>query len=103
MLPHNQAFDDARRETLLTMDVLCEQLEQTKALAANDELKNRLSVLTMENESLLKRTLELTEELATLKNLATAHSRVPVFCCGCSHIITKLPLQSFRPLPAEFT
>ena len=83
----NQAFDDALRKTSLTMDVLCEHLEETKALAANDELKNSLSAHTMENQSLLKRIFELTEELATLKNLATAHRQLPVFCSGCSHII----------------
>ena len=60
----NQASDDARRETSLAMDVHCEQLEQTKELeAANDELENRMSALTAENKSILKGTLELTEEL----------------------------------------
>ena len=86
------------------MDGLCEQLEHTKELkAANDELKKRLLALTAKTESLLKRTLELTEELATLKKLATAHRQVPVLS-GCSHNILlnclhnprlKMPLTTY--------
>ena len=90
----NQAFEDARRETSLTMDVLCEQLETTKELeAANEALQKRLSALTAENESLLQRTLELTEELSTLRNLAAFQCQVPVLQRMLAHHITKLPLQ----------
>ena len=48
----NQAFDDTRRETSLTMDVHYELEQINEFEAAIDEVKKRLAALTAENESL---------------------------------------------------
>ena len=55
--------------------------------------QKRLSALTAENETLLKRTLELTEEIGTLEHLVTAHRQVTDLQRMLAHHITKLPLQ----------
>ena len=90
-----RAFNEARREASNTLDVLCEQLEKSQALEhANEQLKQRLSTLTTENESLLKRTFELTDELATLRKLATSHRHTPVLQRMVAHHVTRLPLHS---------
>ena len=69
-----RAFNEARKEASNTLDVLCEQLEISQALEdEHEKLKQRLSTLTTENESLLRRTFELTDELAILRSLAASH------------------------------
>ena len=91
----DRAFKEARKETSNTLDVLCEQLEKSQALEdEHQKLKQRLSTLTIENETLLKRTFELTDELATLKSLAASHGHTPVLQRMLAHHVTRLPLHS---------
>ena len=52
------------------------------------------STLTLENESLLKRTFELTDELATLRSLAASHRHIPVLQRMVAHHVARLPLHS---------
>ena len=90
-----RAFKEARKEASNTLDVLCEQLEKSQALEdEHEKLKHRLSTLTLENESLLKRTFEHTDELATLKSLAASHRHTPVLQRMLAHHVTRLPLHS---------
>ena len=91
----DRAFKEARKEASNTLDVLCEQLEKSQALEdEHEKLKQRLSTLTIENETLLKRTFELTDELATLKSLAASHRHTPVLQRMLAHHVTRLPLHS---------
>ena len=90
-----RAFNEARKEASNTLDVLCEQLEKSQALEDEQEkLKQRLSTLTLGNESLPKRTFELTDELATLRSLAASHSHSHVLQRMVAHHVTRLPLHS---------
>ena len=57
-------------------------------------MKLRFSTITLENESLLKRTFELTDELATLRSLAASHRHIPVLQRMLAHHVTRLPLHS---------
>ena len=61
---------------------------------ANEQLKQRLSTLTTENECLLKRTFELTDELATLRSLAASHRHTPVLQRMLIHHVTQLQPHS---------
>ena len=61
---------------------------------ANEQPKQRLSALTAENESLLKRTFEQTDELATLRLLAASYRHTPVLQRMLAHHVTRLPLHS---------
>ena len=90
-----RAFKEARKEASNTLDVLCEQLEKSQALEdEHEKLEQRLSKLTIENETLLKRTFELKDELATLKSLAASHLHTPVLQRMLAHHVTLLPLHS---------
>ena len=88
----------ARKEASNTLDVLCERLEKSQALEdEHEKLKQRLSTLRTENEALLKRTFELTDELATLRSLAASHRHTPVLQVlqrMLAHHVTRLPLHS---------
>ena len=64
---------------------------------ANEQLKQRLSTLTRENETLLKRTFELTDELATLRSPAASHRHTPVLQRMLAHHVNRLPLHSEAP------
>ena len=90
-----RAFKEARKEASNTLDVLCEQLEKSRALEDEyEKLEQRLFTLTMENESLRKRTFELTDELATLRSLAASHRHSLVLQRMVAHHVTRLPLHS---------
>ena len=99
-----RAFNEARKEAPNTLDILCEQLEKSQALEdEHEKLKQRLSTITIENEPLLKRTFELTDELATLKSLAASHRHTPVLQRMLAHHVTRLPLHSeAEDAPANF-
>ena len=90
-----RAFIEARKEAPNNLDVLCEQLEKSQALEdENEHFKQRLSTLTTENEALLKRTFELTDELASLRTLAASHRQIPVLQRMVAHHVTRLPQNS---------
>ena len=75
-----RGFNGARKEVSDTLDNFCEQVEKSQALEdANKQLKHRLPTLATENESLLKRTFEITDKLGNLRSLAASHRRIPVF------------------------
>ena len=89
-----KAFNEAHREVSNTLDVLCEQLEKSQALEdAKEQPKQRLSTLATENESLLKRTFELTDELGTLRSLAASHRHIPGLHSMVAHHVSRLPLH----------
>ena len=87
-----RAFNEEGNEATNTFDVLCEQLEKSQAVEdENGQLKQRLSTLTTENESFLRHTFELTDELATLRTLAASHRQIPVLQRTVAHHVTRLP------------
>ena len=90
-----RAFNEARKEASNILDVLCEQVEKSQALEdEHEKLKQRLSTFTTENEALLKRTFELTDELASLRTLTVSHRHTPVLQRMLAHHVTRLPLHS---------
>ena len=92
---HERAFNEARKEASKTLDVLCEQLEKSQALEdEHEKLKQKLSTLTTENEALLERSFELTDELPTLRSLAASQGHIRVIQRMVAHQVTRLPLHS---------
>ena len=90
-----RAFKEARKGASKTLDVLCEQLEKSQALDdENEQLKQRFYTLTTENGALLKRTFELTDELANLGTLAAFNRQFRVLRRMVAHHVTRLPLHS---------
>ena len=88
-----QGFEEAKTSANAACLELCSQInevKQQKEKIAN--LQQRITALTRENEALLKRTLDLTEDVSSLK-LITANSRqVPVMQRMIRFNILKLPL-----------
>ena len=97
-----RAFNEARKEASNVLDVLCEQVEKSQALEdEHEKLKQRLSTFTTENEALLKRTFELTDELASLRTLTVSHRHTPVLQRMLAHHVTRLPLHSYTGYPGQ--
>ena len=71
----SQGFEEAKLAANSAFKELCEEINRRNSLKDQiTDLKTRIAALTSEYGSLLKRTLELTEDISSLKSI-TANSR----------------------------
>ena len=88
-----QDFEEAKTSANAAFAELCSQVNevnQQKKKIAN--LQQRITALTTENEALLKRTLDLTEDISSLKSITANSRQVPVIQRMVWFNILKLPL-----------
>ena len=89
----SQGFEEAKLAANSAFKELCEEILRSNSLKDQiTDLKNRIATLTSENESLLKRTLELTEDVSSLKSITASSRHVPVMQRMVWFNILKLPL-----------
>ena len=90
-----QGFAEAKTTTNAAFKELCEEVLKSKTLKEQvNDLTQRIFTLTFGNESLLKRTFELTEYVCSLTAITSAHCRLPVFQRMLLYHIEQLPLTT---------
>ena len=88
-----QGFEEAKTSANAVFAELCSQVNEVnrqKEKIAN--LQQRITTLTTENKDLLKRTLDLTEDVSSLKSITANSRQVPVMQRMVWFNILKLPL-----------
>ena len=74
-----QGFQDAKRSANAAFAELCSQVnENTQQKEKFANLQQRITTLKTGNEALLKRTLEITEDVSSLKSITANSRHVPV-------------------------
>ena len=75
----SQGFEEAKLAANSAFEELCEEILRSNSLKDHiTDLKTRIATLTSKNESLLKRTLELAEDVSCLKSRTANSRQVPV-------------------------
>ena len=89
----SQGFEEAKLSDNSAFKELCEDILRRISLKDQiTDLKTRIATLTSENENLSKRTLELTEDVSSLKSITASSRHVPVVQRMVWFNILKLPL-----------
>ena len=87
-----QGFEQAKTATSADFKDFCKELLKSNTLKEKfNDLKQRIATLTCENESLLKRTFELTEYVSSVTAITSAHHHPPVFQRMLYYNIQQLP------------
>ena len=98
----SQGFEEAKLAANSAFKELCEEILRSTSLKDQiTDLKTRIATLTSENESLLKRTLELTEDVSALSAITTNQRYVPVMQRIIWHHVLQQPLLQL-PLTIGF-
>lgn len=101
-----QGFNEAKAEAFTAFEALCAEVATTKELTAEVEsltakvvsLTARVHTLNEENEALLKRTFDLSEQVTSLTAITTSTRHVPALQRMVAHHINTLPLN---PAPED--
>ena len=89
----SQGFEEAKLAANSAFKELCQEI--LRSISLKDQitnLKTRIATLTSENKSLLKRTLESTEDVSSVKSITANSRHVPVMQRMVWSNILKLPL-----------
>ena len=98
----SQGFEEAKLAANSAFKELCEEILRSNSLKDQiTDLKTRIATLTSENESLLKRTMDLTEDVFALSAIATNKRYVPVMQRIIWHHVLQQPLLQL-PLTIGF-
>ena len=98
----SQGFEEAKLAANSAFKELCEEILRSNSLKDHiTDLKTRIATLTSENESLLKRTMDLTEDVSALSAIATNKRYVPVMQRIIWHHVLQQPLLQL-PLTIGF-
>ena len=89
----SQGFEEAKLAANSAFKELCEEILRSNYLKDQiTDLKTRIATMTSENENLLRRTLELSEDVSSLKSITANSRHVPVMQRMVWFNILKLPL-----------
>ena len=98
----SQGFEEAKLAANSAFKELCEAILRSNSLKDQiTDLKIRIATLTSENESLLKRTMDLTQDVSALSAIATKKRYVPVMQRIIWHHVLQQPLLQL-PLTIGF-
>ena len=90
-----QRFEEAKLSAYAAFKEICNQVNAVNDLKAQvSKLQQREATLNDENEALLKRTFELTEDVSTLTVITYTHRHLPALQRMLFHHLKKLPLTT---------
>ena len=90
-----QGFEEAKFSANAAFKDLCNQVDAVNELKAQvSQLQQRIATLNDENEALLKRTFELTEDVSTLTAITSTHRHLPALQRMFFHHLQQLPLTT---------
>ena len=91
----SEDFEETKFAANSTFNELCEEILRSNSLKDQKaDIRNRIATLTSENESPLKRTFELTEDVSTRTASTSAHRHLPALQRLFFHHLQQLPLTT---------